>query len=325
MKKSYYLYLVALVVAILGVFFYFKSSQTSSQVSQSSSSSTSSQAFQSKTVVHDFGTTELTKEPKRIVILNNLYAEVLMPLGITPVGATTAQADSQEFSTLFKKQFEAADVVSVGWQKTPDLEKIAALEPDLILMTVHQKEFYDKLSQIAPTIGYKMNTEENWDYRETVLKVAAIFNKKEEMQALVEDVDQQQADLAKKVQKTFGDQKLMYVRVTDKDIRYYGYGRLGYLYESYKFNRAEEFDPANMYEIIDIEKLKQLDPDLMIIQADSESLLKSKLQDSTVWSQLKAVQNDKVIYADYSTYMLGFGVVSQEAIMRQISQEWDLK
>ena len=71
------------------------------------------------------------------------------PLDITPVGATTGQADSQEFSTLFKKQYKDAKVVSVGWQGNPDLDKIAELKPDLILMTGEQEDLYEELSEIA--------------------------------------------------------------------------------------------------------------------------------------------------------------------------------
>ena len=51
----------------------------------------------------------------------------------------------------------------------------------------------------------------------------------------------------------------------------------------------------------------------------------SNLKNSPIWSKLKAVQNNKAIYADYLTYMLGFGIVSQEIIMKQIADEWGLK
>lgn len=122
---------------------------------KSAHDSKSSHTFKAKTIVHDFGTTELKKAPKRSVILDNLYAEILEPLDLTPVDATTEQEGSQEFSTLFKKHYKDADVVSVGWQKTPDLEKIKELKPDLILMTVDQEGLYDKLSEISPTVGYR--------------------------------------------------------------------------------------------------------------------------------------------------------------------------
>ena len=321
MKKTNLLYLVAILAIISGLFLYYLPSMN---LVQSAHDSKSSHTFKAKTIVHDFGTTELKKAPKRIVILDNLYGEILEPLDLTPVGATTEQEGSQEFSTLFKKHYKDADVVSVGWQKTPDLEKIKELKPDLILMTVEQEDLYEDLSEIAPTVGYRINTDENWDYHETSLKVAEIFVKRDEMKDALDRMDAKEAVFAENVKAKFGDQKLMYLRVTDNDIRYYAYGHFGYLYDTYKFNRAQTFNPEDMYQVIDIDKLKDLNPDLLIVQADSQELLDNKLKNSPVWTSLKAVQNNKVIYADYSTYMLGFGIVSQEAIMKQISDEWGL-
>ncbi len=321
MKKINLLYLLAILAIISGLLLYYLPDMTSGHNAESNKTS---QTFKEKTIVHDFGTTELKKAPKRIVILDNLYGEILDPLDITPVGATTGQADSQEFSTLFKKQYKDAKVVSVGWQGNPDLDKIAELKPDLILMTREQEDLYDELSEIAPTVGYQINTDENWDYHETSLKVAEIFDKRDEMKKDLDRLDAREAVFAENVKAKFGDQKLMYLRVTDNDIRYYAYGHFGYLYDTYHFNRAETFNPDDMFQVIDPDKLKDINPDLLIVQADSQELLDNKLKNSPVWTSLKAVQNNKVIYADYSTYMLGFGIVSQEAIMRQISDEWGL-
>ncbi len=321
MKKINLLYLLAILAIISGLLLYYLPDMTSGHNAESNQTS---QTFKEKTIVHDFGTTELKKAPKRIVILDNLYGEILDPLDITPVGATTGQADSQEFSTLFKKQYKDAKVVSVGWQGNPDLDKIAELKPDLILMTGEQEDLYEELSEIAPTVGYQINTDENWDYHETSLKVAEIFDKRDEMKKDLDRLDAREAVFAENVKAKFGDQKLMYLRVTDNDIRYYAYGHFGYLYDTYHFNRAETFNPDDMFQVIDPDKLKDINPDLLIVQADSQELLDNKLKNTPVWTSLKAVQNNKVIYADYSTYMLGFGIVSQEAIMKQISDEWGL-
>ncbi|QQB70879.1 ABC transporter substrate-binding protein [Streptococcus salivarius] len=321
MKKTNLLYLLAILAIISGLLLYYLPDMTSGHNSESNNTS---QTFKEKTIVHDFGTTKLKKVPKRIVILDNLYGEILNPLDITPVGATTGQADSQEFSTLFKKQYKDAKVVSVGWQGSPDLDKIAELKPDLILMTGEQEDLYEELSEIGPTVGYQINTDENWDYHETSLKVAEIFDKRDEMKKDLDRVDAREAVFAENVKAKFGNQKLMYLRVTDNDIRYYAYGHFGYLYDTYHFNRAETFNPDDMFQVIDPDKLKDINPDLLIVQADSQELLENKLKNNPVWSSLKAVQNNKVIYADYSTYMLGFGIVSQEAIMKQISDEWGL-
>ena len=321
MKKINLLYLLAILAIISGLLLYYLPDMTSGHNAESNQTS---QTFKEKTIVHDFGTTELKKAPKRIVILDNLYGEILDPLDITPVGATTGQSDSQEFSTLFKKQYKDAKVVSVGWQGSPDLDKIAELKPDLILMTGEQEDLYEELSEIAPTVGYQINTDENWDYHETSLKVAEIFDKRDEMKKDLDRLDAREAVFAENVKAKFGDQKLMYLRVTDNDVRYYAYGHFGYLYDTYHFNRAETFNSDDMFQVIDPDKLKDINPDLLIVQADSQELLDNKLKNTPVWTSLKAVQNNKVIYADYSTYMLGFGIVSQEAIMKQISDEWGL-
>lgn len=323
MKKLPILYSLALVALVLGLVIYYQPSST--KVKQNKTTASSHQVFKAKTVVHDFGRTELKTEPKRIVILNNLYGEILQPLGLIPVGASSRQPNSQEFSPIFQENYAKEGVVSIGWQGSPDLQTIADLKPDLILMTVHQEGLYQSLSEIAPTIGYRTNSDEDWNFHDTALKVAEIFGKKREMKNSLNNLDTKITSFSEKVRAKYGDQKLMYLRITDKEVRYYAYGHFGYLYDNYQFNRAYEFDPEKMYEVMTPEKLKEIDPDLLIVETDPSSLKGDQLKKTDIWKELKAVQNNKVIEADYATYVLGFGIVSQEAIMNQIADEWDIK
>lgn len=83
------------------------------------------------------------------------------------------------------------------------------------------------------------NTNENWDYHETSLKVADIFDKRDEMKKYLDRVDAKEAVFTENVKAKFSFQKLMYLSVTVNEIRYYAYGHLGYLYDTYKFNRAK--------------------------------------------------------------------------------------
>ena len=119
------------------------------------------------------------------------------------------------------------------------MDKIAELKPDLILMTGEREDLYEDLSEIAPIVGYQTNNDENWDYYETSLKVAETFNKRDEMKKDLDRVEAREDVFAENVKAKFGDQKLMYLSVTDNEIRYYAYGHFGYLYDTYKFNRAE--------------------------------------------------------------------------------------
>lgn len=83
------------------------------------------------------------------------------------------------------------------------------------------------------------NTNENWNYHKTSLKVADIFDKRDEMKKDLDRVDAKDAVFAENFKAKFSFQKLMYLSVTVNEIRYYTYGHLGYLYDIYKFNRAK--------------------------------------------------------------------------------------
>lgn len=83
------------------------------------------------------------------------------------------------------------------------------------------------------------NTNENWNYHKTSLKVADIFDKRDEMKKDLDRVDAKEAVFAENVKAKFSFQKLMYLSVTVNEIRYYTYGHLSYLYDTYKFNRAK--------------------------------------------------------------------------------------
>ena len=59
-----------------------------------------SHTFKAKTIVHDFGTTGVEKRQNVLLSFDNLYGEILEPLDLTPVGATTGRKGSQGFPLL---------------------------------------------------------------------------------------------------------------------------------------------------------------------------------------------------------------------------------
>jgi iron complex transport system substrate-binding protein len=93
---------------------------------------------------HAMGTSEVPVSPRRVVALGDLLIfDPLVQLGVTPVGVIETQ------NTLN----DAEDVEKVGAQAEPNLEAIAALEPDLIVgESWHPGELYERLSRIAPTV-----------------------------------------------------------------------------------------------------------------------------------------------------------------------------
>ncbi|MBN1091871.1 iron-siderophore ABC transporter substrate-binding protein [Blastococcus sp. TML/M2B] len=103
-----------------------------------------------RTVEHAMGSTEIPERPERVVVLDTGELDSALSLGVTPVGAVTT-AVSDGFLSYLADDAEGVEVV--GTIAEPDLEAIAAAEPDLILSNkVRHEALYDQLSQIAPTV-----------------------------------------------------------------------------------------------------------------------------------------------------------------------------
>lgn len=108
----------------------------------------------SVTIEHAMGSTTIKGEPQRIVALDSSLADATLLLDKDLVGITTYRGYSTDLPDYLGDDREhAAEVVSVGDQTTPSLEKIAALKPDLIVsIKVRHEALYDQLSKIAPTV-----------------------------------------------------------------------------------------------------------------------------------------------------------------------------
>lgn len=89
--------------------------------------------------------------PSRVVALDWRYEEILVALGIEPVGIVEI-GKSKAPATLEGK---LGDATSVGQAKQPNLEVIQSLEPDLILASpTRHAAILEQLKEIAPTEAY---------------------------------------------------------------------------------------------------------------------------------------------------------------------------
>lgn len=86
--------------------------------------------------------------PQRVVVLDWDLLEQLLTLDIIPVGATEIASYNQ-----WVVQPAAPEVIQeVGTRAEPNLEKIAALKPDIILASASQQDLLPILERIAPVL-----------------------------------------------------------------------------------------------------------------------------------------------------------------------------
>ncbi|MFD5867950.1 ABC transporter substrate-binding protein [Corynebacterium sp. NPDC060344] len=91
------------------------------------------------------------QSPTRVVALDWRYEEILVALGVEPVGIV--EIGKSAAPATLKGKLEG--VTSVGQAKQPNLEVIQSLEPDLILASpTRHAAILDQLKEIAPTETY---------------------------------------------------------------------------------------------------------------------------------------------------------------------------
>ena len=105
-------------------------------------------------VDHALGTTTVSERPERIVTLSVQWTDAVLAMGLEPVGYVLDQASGE--TAPYPWQDGALDAAErIDTSGSVPFERIAALEPDLILTSYLGTEGPDlaKLEAIAPTIG----------------------------------------------------------------------------------------------------------------------------------------------------------------------------
>jgi iron complex transport system substrate-binding protein len=148
-------------------------------------------AFPAK-VEHKFGTTTVPSKPERIVSVGFTEHDTVLALGEKPI-ATSEWYGGQPYATWpwARDELGSSKPTVLNNGDGFEYEKIAALEPDLILglNAGVKKEDYEKLSKLAPTIATPKGGTDWFSQWDTQVKlIAAALGEPEEGRALVKRV-----------------------------------------------------------------------------------------------------------------------------------------
>ncbi|MEK5440747.1 iron-siderophore ABC transporter substrate-binding protein [Fredinandcohnia sp. FSL W7-1320] len=154
-------------------------------------------------IKHAFGETTIEEKPERVATVAWANHDVVLALGVVPVGFSAANYGIQDDSGLLPwtadKLKELGEDNPTVYQDTDglDFEAIADSNPDVILAAYSgiTEEEYDTLSQIAPVVPYE---ETPWvtPWRDQVLLNAKGMGMEEEGKKLVADTEKLIADKA---------------------------------------------------------------------------------------------------------------------------------
>src|SRR5699024_754202 len=151
------------------------------------------------TIEHELGETEIEKNPEKVIVFDFGTLDSLDKLGIDVEGV------AQDVVPSYLDKYESDDYENIGSLKEPDFEKIAEIDPDLILISGRQSELYDELSDLAPTIYLAVDTTRYMDsFKENAEVLGELFDKEAEVEqelATIEDSIDEVKDKAAEVDK----------------------------------------------------------------------------------------------------------------------------
>ncbi|GMQ49340.1 iron-siderophore ABC transporter substrate-binding protein [Vibrio sp. 10N] len=262
-------------------------------------------------------------KPKlRVVALNWSVAEMLLTLGIEPIGAPQING-YKKWQT--NHPAIGDHVLDIGRRQEPSLAAIASLKPDLIVgYQFRHQRLLPQLEQIAPTLLYRQyasSDERSFNYFDQSLRVfkaiAKVTGNSEQGEVIVEALYQTLAKLRQRLQYS---QPITYAKFVGM-----GYGlrvfsdnslagqiirRLGL---NYHWTQAL---PGKDFTHLTIEQLPQLNNSLVLLAGDQAN--SEYITASPVWKTLPFVR-DQHIEPVEPLWSFG-GPVSIERMARAFTQ-----
>ncbi|MGW1681140.1 ABC transporter substrate-binding protein [Saccharopolyspora sp. NPDC002376] len=270
-----------------------------------------------RVVTHAMGQTTIVGTPQRVVVLDTGELDATLALGVKPVGTVLPDANKSLQPYLADK---AGDIEIVGTIGSPNLEKIAALKPDLILSSkVRDEENYEALSKIAPTV-FAETVGKTW--KENFLLDADALGKKAEAQQILDSYQQRAAEIGKQV----GDpaaQRISMLRFIPGDIRIYDKGSfIGTILADTGFSRPANQEIDQTHTKISREQISQADGDRLFYAAygDSAKQQMNDVVNSVQWTTLGAVREGKAVEVPDDTWFLGLGPIAANLVLDDLQK-----
>lgn len=144
------------------------------------------------TIEHKYGSTTIEEAPERVMAVGLTDQDPLLALGVTPVGTT--EWFGEEPGAIWpwaQDELGYAEPVVVGDSSATNFEKIASLQPDVIvaLYSGITKQDYNTLSEIAPTVAQPGDVVDygiSWE--EQTLTIGKILGKTDEAEQIIANV-----------------------------------------------------------------------------------------------------------------------------------------
>jgi iron complex transport system substrate-binding protein len=271
-----------------------------------------------RTVTHHKGTATLQARPERIVALDPSLVEATLAIGGTLVGGVGSYGDAQTFPPYLGDSVKGVE--KIGPLESPNLEGIAALEPDLIVSaSIRHDALYDELSKIAPTV-FVQTTGPTWKANITKLG-EAIGAEKQAADALAA-YEKRAAAVGKAINEKAGNPEISVVRFLDGPTRLMGNASFtGIILSDMGLARPKAQDIDEFTVEVGEEQIRLADGDYIFVstfEGGDES--RERFRRNPLWRQLGGVRQNKVHDVNDATWMLSVSLQGATIVLDDMAK-----
>ena len=268
-----------------------------------------------RTITHAAGTATLEKAPERVVVLDTGELDEVLSLGITPVGMVETEGEDPIPAYLADR---VKDVEVVGTINDINIEKIAALQPDLILGSqLRVDKLYDQLNTVAPTV---LSIRPGFPWKENFLLTADALGKETEAVKVLNEYADNAAKLKEKVDPAT---TISLVRFMPNRLRLYANKSFaGVVLKDAGLARPEIADVDELATEISRENIRQGDGDFIFYSSygDPGTTGETEVVNGPGWKQLEGVKSGHAFRVDDGVWFLGLGPIGANLMVKQLGE-----
>lgn len=277
---------------------------------------------ETRSIQHAMGKTEVPESPKRVVVLTNEGLEALLAVGVKPVGAVQAFSGEGTWYKHLEKEMDGVE--NIGTEHQPNLEKITALKPDLIIGNkMRQEKIYDQLSQIAPTV-FAEELRAQWKnnfklYTETV-------NKKAEGEKVIADFDKRVKDIREQAGERLSTEVSLVRFMSGRTRIYYNDTFGGVILNEIGFKRPPAQDKDDFAAEVTKERIPEMEGDILLYftydekgETEGAEMEKEWLQEP-LWKQLDVVKRGQAYKVDDVVWTTAGGVKAANLLLDDVEK-----
>lgn len=262
------------------------------------------------TVSHAQGETTLSTNPEKVVVLDFGVLDTLDALEVDSVVGLAKQGAPD-----FLEEYAGDDYEDVGTMQEPDMEKIAELDPDVILIGGRAAPKYAELAEIAPTVDLTVGGEDFMtSFNEVSTTIGEIFDKGDEVEEKLANIDEQVAQTKSDAE---GAGNALIVLVSGGKLSAFGPGsRFGFVHDVLGVPAASPDLQVDRHgQAISNEFIAQTNPQhLFVLDRDASIGQESgqsaeQVLDNDLVKGTDAAKNDEITYLDGQRwYVVGAGL-----------------